>query len=66
MVIALAFAAALGGAATAQPPGGRSGSRLPAVGSSLPEVSVYDETGRPFSTKQLRGKDTVLVFGCLT
>jgi|TARA_B100000700_G_scaffold35885_1_gene34996 cytochrome oxidase Cu insertion factor (SCO1/SenC/PrrC family) len=36
------------------------------LGSQLPEVSVFDEQGKPFSTRQLSGKYTVLVFGCLT
>ena len=36
------------------------------VGTRLPEVSIFDEEGRPFETKTLRGKYSVLVFGCLT
>lgn len=38
----------------------------PAVGEEIPEVSVYLPDGSPFSTSQLRGHYTVLVFGCLT
>ena len=45
---------------------GRSGFGVPAVGTMVPEVSLFDENGQPFSTDQLRGKYTVLVFGCLT
>ena len=50
-----------GSVATAQP-----GGRLPAPGSPLPEVVVYDEDGREFSLTELRGEYAVLVFGCLT
>lgn len=42
------------------------GGAFPAVGSVLPDVSAFDEQGKPFSTKSLRGSYTVLVFGCLT
>ena len=58
-------------------PGGRSGgpgrggaSRLDSsglkVGSPMPEVTVFDEDGKPFETAALKGKYSVLVFGCLT
>ena len=40
--------------------------RLPAVGTTIPDIAVYDEDGNAFSTKDLRGQYTVLVFGCLT
>lgn len=36
------------------------------VGSQLPVVSAFDENGKPFSTEQLHGSYSVLVFGCLT
>lgn len=36
------------------------------VGSTLPDVKVYDGSGKELSTKDLRGKYAVLVFGCLT
>lgn len=39
---------------------------LPNVGSRLPDVTVYDAEGQRFSTRELRGHHTVLVFGCLT
>jgi len=50
-----------GSVATAQ-----RGGRLPAPGSPLPDVVVYDEDGREFSLTDLRGEYAVLVFGCLT
>ena len=42
------------------------GFRVPRAGTSLPEISVFDDQGQPFSTKTLREHYTVLVFGCLT
>lgn len=36
------------------------------VGDSFPAVEVYDEAGRPFSTRSLKGQYTVVVNGCLT
>ena len=39
---------------------------LPEVGSPLPDVTVLDEHGEEWSTQELRGQYTVLVFGCLT
>ena len=45
---------------------GRGGFSLPAVGSTLPDVTVFDEEGEPFTTTSLRGHYSVLVFGCLT
>lgn len=45
---------------------GRSSSRLPAVGTVLPDVTVFDAEGNEFSTKTLREHYSVLVFGCLT
>ncbi len=36
------------------------------VGTPLPDVSIFDETGQPFETSSLRGNYSVLVFGCLT
>lgn len=44
----------------------RGGQGLPKEGTALPEVTAYDADGKEFSTKQLRGKHAVLVFGCLT
>jgi cytochrome oxidase Cu insertion factor (SCO1/SenC/PrrC family) len=57
---------------TAQPEGGRP--RLPPllradapqVGDQLPDVQVFTDTGDPFRMSALKGKYTVLVFGCLT
>ena len=47
---------------------GRRGSdaQVPAPGTMLPDVTAYDEQGDEFSTASLRGRYTVLVFGCLT
>ncbi|MDA1230048.1 MAG: hypothetical protein O2856_04675 [Planctomycetota bacterium] len=61
-VLYTAFVAGLmlSGISNAQP------SRIPTAGTSLPSVSILDETGESFSTDQLRGQYTVLVFGCLT
>jgi len=39
---------------------------MPKVGSILPEITLYDDRGKEFSTKSLRGQYSVLVFGCLT
>ena len=38
----------------------------PAIGKPLPDVTVVDANGKKFAIKDLRGKHTVLVFGCLT
>ena len=47
--------------------GGRGGAELKLkAGESLPEVSGYDEEGKPFHLRQLKGKHAVMVFGCLT
>jgi len=49
----------------AQPRGG-SDAPLLKIGSKLPDVKLYDDAGKEFSTTSLRGNYTVLVFGCLT
>ena len=36
------------------------------VGSLMPEVTVFDSEGKPFETASLKGKYSVIVFGCLT
>ena len=38
----------------------------PAVGETLPLIEGFDANGNPWNTAQLKGKHTVLVFGCLT
>jgi len=38
----------------------------PLIGEMLPEVTVHNPDGTPFSTADLRGHYTVLTFGCLT
>ncbi len=62
--------------AMAQPPRGagpeqaRLKARFEATGLKpgvpFPEVSIYDEEGKPFHTRSLKGKYTVIVNGCLT
>jgi len=36
------------------------------LNTTLPTVNVFDAQGKPLSTASLRGRYTVLVFGCLT
>jgi cytochrome oxidase Cu insertion factor (SCO1/SenC/PrrC family) len=38
----------------------------PAVGDTIPELTVYSPDGKEVKTSSLRGHYTVLVFGCLT
>ncbi len=38
----------------------------PAVGQSLPDLTVYDAQGKEFKLSSLKGNYSVLVFGCLT
>ena len=38
----------------------------PAVGDPLPALSGYDAEGDTFEFSRLKGKHTVIVFGCLT
>jgi cytochrome oxidase Cu insertion factor (SCO1/SenC/PrrC family) len=45
---------------------GRSFGARPAPGEMLPDVTVYDAAGKEFPLRSLRGRYTVLVFGCLT
>lgn len=52
-------------------PGGRGGlGRLEAaglkLGSAMPDLTIFDQEGKPFETASLRGKYSVVVFGCLT
>lgn len=62
------FACALCISVTFAQPGnrGQGSSRLPAVGTVVPDVNVFDAEGNVFSTKTLREHYSVLVFGCLT
>lgn len=39
---------------------------LPAVGSQLPNVEIFDDRGQVLPTEELKGNYTVLVFGCMT
>ena len=36
------------------------------IGQTLPELTILDADGQPFPLARLRGRYTVLVFGCLT
>ena len=36
------------------------------VGTPLPDLTVYDASGNPFELSRLKGRYSVLVFGCLT
>lgn len=45
---------------------GRFERNSPDVGTELPDVSGYRSDGSKISLRSLRGKHTVLVFGCLT
>lgn len=38
----------------------------PEIGQKLPRLEAFDSKGNPWNTDQLKGKYTVLVFGCLT
>lgn len=38
----------------------------PAIGDTLPDLTVYSPYGKEVKTSSLRGHHTVLVFGCLT
>ena len=63
-LVSLCLLALFASTAVAQRGPGRA--NVPEAGSQLPDVLVYDEQGNEFSTKNLRGHHTVLVFGCLT
>ena len=36
------------------------------AGDPFPSVAVFDESGKPFNTRSLKGQYTVVVNGCLT
>ncbi|MEM8733532.1 MAG: hypothetical protein AAGG44_04900 [Planctomycetota bacterium] len=38
----------------------------PMVGKPMPEVQMFDSSGRPFRLTSAEDKYTVVVFGCLT
>ena len=40
--------------------------RLPEIGSAIPDEEIFAASGDPFRTSTLKGRYTVLVFGCLT
>ena len=64
-VLAATLALAVTGSALAQMPR-MFGEDAPKVGDALPDVSVYTDTGDSLRMSALKGKYTVLVFGCLT
>ena len=46
---------------------GGGGENMPKVGSLIPDISVFDAEGRSFALREkLKGRHTVIVFGCLT
>jgi cytochrome oxidase Cu insertion factor (SCO1/SenC/PrrC family) len=46
---------------------GGGGENMPKVGSLIPDISVFDTEGRSFALREkLKGRHTVIVFGCLT
>lgn len=49
-----------------KPAGRQLPGRGPEAGQPLPNVTIFDAEGKPFSLSQLRGHYSVLVFGCLT
>ena len=38
----------------------------PAIGDTIPDLTVYSPDGKEVKTSDLRGQHVVLVFGCLT
>ena len=38
----------------------------PEIGSLVPDIQAWDESGREFQLGSTRGKHTVIIFGCLT
>ena len=74
LIVATALALSLNSAALPQPGApdpqraqrnGFAASGLKA-GSLFPAVDIYDTEGKPFNTRSLKGKYTVIVNGCLT
>ncbi|MDA1017339.1 MAG: hypothetical protein O3A00_23140 [Planctomycetota bacterium] len=54
------------GIAFGQPGQSRGGFGVPKSGTMLPAVSAFNDKGETFSTRDLKGSYSVLVFGCLT
>ncbi|MGB0579670.1 MAG: hypothetical protein ACPGVU_08220 [Limisphaerales bacterium] len=40
--------------------------KSPALGSQLPDITIYDHRGEKLRLRSLRGGHAVIVFGCLT
>ncbi len=36
------------------------------IGQALPDLAIFDDKGEKFSLSSLKGKHTVIVFGCMT
>jgi cytochrome oxidase Cu insertion factor (SCO1/SenC/PrrC family) len=68
--LAALLLAVAGPAALAQREKGKSdeefAAQKPAVGDTIPDLTVYDPSGKEVKTSDLRGHYTVLTFGCLT
>ena len=71
----LLLAASLSGIAAPAPPKAVSpkervnrqfAASAPAVGSLLPDITVYDSRGKEFPLRRIKGRHAVIVFGCLT
>jgi hypothetical protein len=68
-VLALSAAALFPAAGLAQPSKRNEADfakEKPAVGDTIPELTVYDPAGKEVKTSSLRGSHAVVVFGCLT
>lgn len=70
LFVAGLLVAALPAGAAAQPKKERSDEDFarekPAVGDTIPDLTVYTPDGKEVKTSDLRGHYTVLTFGCLT
>ena len=70
ILICMAGMAMLSTVSFSQQPGRQPSVQFPQVtqlvGKQLPDIKVLDSQGNPMSTSDLRGRHTVLVFGCLT
>ena len=69
LLAALTLSSVLAPGAAAQPGRGGFGpgrGNFPEVGDPLPDVTAFDDQGKPFNLKRLRCRHVVLVFGCLT
>ena len=66
-ILALAAAAVLSGPAAGQmKEDPEFVKKAPTIGDRFPELIVYTTDGKEFDTAALRGRHTVISFGCLT